>query len=95
MFDAGNLMVNFNGFIVWILVYTMTIWQCIVIITLPMHCMGNNQISLSKSPSAWGHTCVMWYGEPTCWGFGIRAFSVSILIHILALRTLKRYHSQR
>ena len=39
-------------------------------IALPMNCGGNNQISLTNSPNANDHTCVVWYGQPTCWGRG-------------------------
>ena len=74
MFGAGNVMVNFNGFAFWILMYIMAIWKYIAIITLPMHCVGNNQISLSHSPTVESNTCVMWYGELTCWGHGICPF---------------------
>ena len=95
LLGAGSIIVNFNGFIVWILVYIMTIWQYIAIISLPMHCVGNNHISLSNSPGAYRHTCGLWYGNLACWGRGICTLSFPNLIHILALRTLKWHRCQR
>ena len=88
-------MVNSNGFIVWILLYIMTIWQYIAIMTLPMNCVGNNQIALASGSYATIRTCVMWYGQLSCWGYGICPLSFSILIDIFALCALKRQHSQK
>ena len=68
--EAAEFIVNFNGFILWILVSISTIWQYIAFVTLPMYCSASNQISLSSAPSAHHDSCVAWYGQATCWGQG-------------------------
>ena len=39
--------------------------------TLPLLCIGNGSISIAKSSYGDDHTCIIWYGEPTCWGEGM------------------------
>ena len=66
-------MVNFKNLMLCSLQSVSTLIQTLAVllaISLPMYCGGNNQISLTNSPNAEYHTCVVWYGQPTCWGAG-------------------------
>ena len=63
VFDTEHFVRNFNGFVLWILLFLMTVWQ-------PIYCSANNQISLSSAPHPY-HTCTVWYGQPLCWGAGM------------------------
>ena len=65
VFDAAKCNVDFNELLVWILVF----------FALRTCCLGDDEISLSNSPSAQYHTCLMWYGELSCWGEGIYTLS--------------------
>ena len=87
---------NFKEFTSCILQSVSALIQALTLvfaITLPIYCGGNNQISLTNS-NGWHHTCVVWYGQPTCWGRGTYTYILYEFCHKLIVFLCKGHNAR-